>query len=146
MTVFSGKSVYLAKKVADEVLGGTDFTPPATVYLALFSVAPTNGSGTVAGTEATGAGYARKSLTNDATIWTAASGTTTPVTKVNAGIISMATASGDWSSGATMKAWGIFDASTAGNLLFYGPITTPTAVASGDTPTFAAGAISLTLQ
>ncbi len=145
MTVASGKSVYLAKKQADETLGATDFVAPATVYLALFTVAPVNGVDTGA-TEASGGSYARKSIANDGTHWSAATGTTTPCAKVNAGTITMFTASADVSTAANIVAWGLYDASTSGNLLYYGPVGTPQPVLSGQTPTFAAGAIAIALQ
>ena len=40
---------------------------------------------------------------------------------------------------------GIWDASTSGNLLFYGAVTASKAVASGDTISLAAGALVITL-
>ena len=40
---------------------------------------------------------------------------------------------------------GIFDASSSGNLLWHGALTASKAVADGDTLTFAAGNIDLTM-
>lgn len=145
MTVSSGKSVYLAKKLSDETAGATDFVAPVTVYLALFTVAITNGDATT-GTEATGSGYARKSITNNSTNFPAGSGSTTPITKTLHISTAFAAATGDWSAQANMVGWGLFDASTAGNLLYYGPITTPFPVLNTDVVTFAADALAWTEQ
>ena len=134
------KSDYLEKALLDGVLGGSAFSLPATVYLALFTTDPTDVA--ASGTEATGTGYQRLAITNNATNWPAASGTT--ATKSNGTVLTMATAGGDWSSGSNMAYWALFDASSGGNKLYYGAITTPKPVLNGDTPSFAIGAISIT--
>lgn len=130
-------STYWQEQVLN-VLGGTAAAAPATVYLALFTVSPSAGSG---GTEATGTGYARKSITANTTNFPAATNTSGTCSISNGVEIDMATAGGDWSSGANMVAFGLFDAATSGNLLFYGPLGTPAPVLSGNTPIFAAGAL-----
>jgi len=134
------KSDYLEAKLLDLVLGATAFSAPATVYLALFSVTPSDSGG---GTEATGSGYARLAITNNTTNWPNATGTS-PTTKNNGTVLTMATATGDWSSGSNMVAWGLFDASSGGNLLYWGALTEAKPVLNGDTPSFAVNAISIT--
>ncbi len=143
MAITTGKSVYLAKALADHVYGKTTYTGPTTMYLALFSVTPSDGAG---GTEATGSGYARVSITNNTTNWTNATGSTTPAAKTNGVAFAFPAATGNWSSSSNQVAWGLFDASSGGNLLHYGPIGTPAPVLNGQTFTFPIASLVISLQ
>lgn len=108
-------STYLQSAFADEVLGGTAFAAPATVYVALFTALPTSKAGT-GGTEVSGVSYARVAVTNNATNWnTYAAGV-----KSNKTDISFPQAGGAWGE---VQGFGIYDAATLGNLLFAGPVT-----------------------
>ena len=49
-------SDYLENKVLGHVFGGTAYTAPSTLYVALYTVAPSDTGG---GTEVSGGGYAR---------------------------------------------------------------------------------------
>lgn len=133
----SGKSTYWANKLLDLVLGAVAFSAPASIFTALYTVAPTAGGG---GTEATGTGYARVTQTNNATNWPAAAGGV----KANGTAITFATAGGNWSASANMVAAGLLDALTLGNLLYFGDLTVPKPVLNGDMASFAASAISIT--
>ena len=53
-------SNYLENKLIDHSLGTTTFTKPTSVYLALYTVSPSDSS---SGTEATGGSYVRKVIT-----------------------------------------------------------------------------------
>jgi hypothetical protein len=128
----SGKSDYLENKVLDLLLGGGTYTVPTTVYVALYTVAPTDAGG---GTEVSGGGYARVAVTNNATNFPAASGGS----KSNGTTITFPTATADWG---TVVAVGIFDASTAGNLLFWANLTTSKTIQNGDTAQFASGSLT----
>jgi hypothetical protein len=130
-------SDYHENKLLDHLLGGGDYTSPATHYYALFTAAPSDSGG---GTEATGSGYARKAVTNNTTNYPLAS----DGSKTNGAIIAFTAASGSWSSGSNMTHIGIFDASSGGNLLAWASIDTPFAVASTDTPTIGVGALTFT--
>lgn len=135
-------SDYLELELLDHVLGGADYTRPATVYVALFTdsnTATQRDAGTV--TEVAGNNYARVSVTNNSTNFPAASGTT--ATKSNGTAITFPQASGSWG---TVTAFGIYDASSSGNLLMWGDLTTSKAIGSGDTPSFAASGITITLD
>lgn len=134
------KSDYLEKKVLDHWYGGTNTAPPATLYLALFTSDPGEAGG---GTEATGAGYARKSVTNNTTNFPNATGDS-PSTKSNGTQIAMAPATGDWSSGANMTHFVWFDAAAAGNRLHKGALAVAKPVLNGDTPTFEPGDLVIT--
>lgn len=128
------KSNYLELKVLDHILGGADFTRPATVYVALYTVAPTDAGG---GTEVTGGSYARVSVTNNTTNWPAASN----ALKSNGTAIKFVQASAGWG---TVVAFSIMDALTAGNFLYWGDLTQSKTVDSGDTAEFPSGAIDIT--
>ncbi len=130
-------SDYLEKKVQDLVLGGVAFPAPAT-HVALFTVAPTDST---AGTEVTGGAYARVNVTNNTTNWPAATGAT--AAKSNGTVVTFATATAAWG---TVVAFAIMDAATAGNMLWWGDLTTVKAIASGDTASFAVGSLSTTLD
>src|SRR5690349_18898367 len=105
----SSKSDYLENKILDHMLGGPDYTRPATVYVALFTTAPSDAGG---GVEVTGGSYARVAVTNNATNFPGASGGA----KQNANTITWPTATALWG---TVVAVGIFDAASGGNLLFW---------------------------
>ena len=115
-------------------------TGPATAYMALLSALPTDGA-TV--TETDYASYARKSMTM-ATIFINAPVGNSPAVLANAAAITLATATGD--STLNVVGWAIFDASTGGNLLAYGPVGTPAKVTSTSTPNFAIGALTISVQ
>jgi len=122
-------SDYLENKVLDHVLGTTSYTMPTTVYIGLStgSFADDN-----SGTELSGSGYARQSIAFDA----AASGTTD-----NTSAVDFPTATGSWG---TVSHYGLFDASSGGNLLIHGAFTASKAVASGDILRIAAGELDIT--
>lgn len=104
------KSDYLENKILDHVLGGGDYTRPATVYVGLFTTAPSDTGG---GTEVSGGSYARVAVTNNATNFPAASSGS----KSNGTAITFPAATANWG---TVVAFGIFDASSGGNLLYWG--------------------------
>lgn len=116
------------------------YAPPATMYLGLSSTTPTDAGGSV--TEPVGGGYAR--VATAAADWSAATGTA-PAVKTTTVAKSFATASADWVSGANLTNFCLFSALSGGSLLAFGPLTTPKPVLVGDTPAFAAGALTLKL-
>jgi hypothetical protein len=109
------------------ILRATNVTAPANVYVALYSVAPTDSGG---GTEVTGGGYARQLAG-----FAAPSGT--PRTVANAAEILFTMPA------VTVNAFGILDASSGGNLLYWITIT-PKAYDAGDQARFAAGGLTVT--
>ena len=128
------KSDFLELEVLDHVLGNAAYTAPGSVYIALFTADPSDAGG---GTEATGGSYARATVTNNATNWpNAAAGA-----KANGTEITFAEATADWG---TITAFGIFDAASAGNLLYWAELTTDKAVNNGDTAKFAVGDLDIT--
>ena len=112
------------------VLRATNITAPATVYVGLFSTNPANDG--AAGTELTGAGgYARQAVA-----FGAPATDTGNVRKIsNTGVLTVGPATGaDW---AQAVGFGIYDALTLGNLLYWDSLTTPKTVAVGDKAEFA---------
>jgi len=129
-------SNYLENALLDHALGGGNYTRPATVYIALFTVAPSDAGG---GTEVSGNNYSRAAVTNDATNFPAASGGA----KSNGVAITFATPSGSWG---TVVAMGVFDASSSGNLLAWADLAASKTVGSGDVVTFPVGDFDVTLD
>jgi len=112
----------------------------ATLWIGLSTTAPAE-AGTGA-TEPSSGSYARVSTA--AADWGAASGTA-PAVKSNTAVKTFPTATGDWSSGADMTHFGLWDASTAGNLVAFGTLTVAKPVLNGDTASFAAASLVLKL-
>jgi hypothetical protein len=131
----SGKGTYWANKLLDLALGAQAFTGPATVYLALYTASPN--AANASGTEVTGGSYVRKSVSGTLAEWPAASGGV----KSNANLQAFVTASATWG---TIVSAAIYDASSAGNELYFGDVTVSKTVGSGDTVQFNAASISIT--
>lgn len=128
---------YLENALLDEVFGGVNYTPPTTLYIGLSTSAPTEAGGV---TEPTGNGYARASVTNNATNWPATGG---DGTKANGTVITFPQASGDWG---TVTYFFIADALTAGNILATGSLGVSKTIGSGDTASFGEGSLTITLD
>jgi hypothetical protein len=129
-------SDFLELEVLDHVVGNAAYTAPANLYFAAFTAAPTDAGG---GTEVSTGGYARKSMTNNATNFPAAAAGA----KTNATAITFVTASGaNWG---TIVAIGVFDASTTGNLLMWDDFT-GVVINDGDTLEIPIGSFDVTLD
>jgi hypothetical protein len=128
----AGFSDYLEDKVLDHVFGGNAYTAPSTLYVALYTVAPSDTGG---GTEVSGGAYARQTATFSV------SGTN-PTTASNTAAIEYPTATADYG---TVVAVGVFDASSSGNLLAYANLSTSKVVSSGDIFRFNTGDLDITL-
>ena len=128
------KSDYLENEILDHVLGGGDYTRPSTVYIALYTTAPTDSGG---GVEVSAPSYTRKAVTNNATNWPAAAGGV----KTNGSDIVFETAEESWG---TIVAFGIHDAITSGNILYWGDLTSSRLIDQGDTAFFRAGTLTIT--
>lgn len=132
---------YLEKSVLNHVFGGPSYTKPATVYVALFTAAPNDTQSS--GTEVSGNGYARSAVTNDNTNFAAlATDDIVGSVKSNANAIVFPQATG--SGWGTVTHFGIFDASSGGNMLFNGALGTSRTILAGDAPRFLAGQLTIT--
>lgn len=127
------------KKVLDAIFRSGSLGLDATnVWVGLFTAAP---SDSAAGTEVSGGAYARVAVNRTAgsSGWNAAAGALALTDNIAAVTFPVATA--NWG---TVTHFGIFDAVTAGNLLYWADLVTAKVVNNGDTATFAIGAIDIT--
>jgi len=113
----SAMSDYLENEILDHILATGSYTAPTAVYVGLSTASFADDN---SGTELSGSGYARVA----ATFGAAASGTAS-----NSAAIEFPAATGSWG---TVSHFGIFDASTSGNLLIHGAFTASKVIASGD--------------
>jgi hypothetical protein len=123
------KSTYLDNSFINVALRNTAFTPPATVYVALYTVAPGVGGG---GTEVSTGSYARQTVAF-----------TAPVAGVssNTADIKFPEASADWG---TIVAFALLDASSGGNLLYFGNLSSSRLVLTSDQVRFPTGQLIVT--
>jgi len=118
----------------------TAVAKPITVYVALYTVLPTDVS--ASGTEVTGGSYVRVAVTNSAANWPGP--TTNNRTVTNGATITFPAPTANWG---TIVGMAIYDAATLGNELFWGALTTNKTVNSGDpAPVFAIGALSVQID
>lgn len=112
-------SDYLRTALLNHALGVATYTPPTTVWAALFTSPPASSGG---GTEVATSDYVRVG-----TVWGLAA----------VGSISNSLDIRFPASGLTLTNWGtvssigLFDAPTTGNLLFYGPLSANVSLALG---------------
>jgi len=137
----SQASDYLETRTLDFWLKANSLTTtaPATVYVALFNAGDSAG-GTVDNLEAgiitdecAGGAYTRKAATFTVTGPTAAT---------NADVTFDAATDNNWG---TITHVAIMDASTSGNVLFYGALTAAKEILSGDTFQITTGSLTVTL-
>jgi hypothetical protein len=140
-------SDYLENLIVDHLFRTRTFTKPSALWVALFTAAPTDAGG---GTEVTGGSYARVNLAPLDTNWNATQGGTsgnssgTGGQTSNAVAITFAAPTANWG---TVTHFGLYDASTAGNLLIWDALTTAKTINSGDAaPSFAPSALQITVQ
>ncbi len=123
------KTNYLRNALANHTLRGVVYTPPSVWYIALFIVTPTNVGG---GTEVTGGSYARQAVTFSTAVLGECH---------NTGVITYTTPTLDWGN---IPGVALFDALTAGNMLYFGSLGTPRTVYAGDPLYFPSGYFSIT--
>lgn len=129
-------------------IGGSTALGPATLYVGLLSVAPTDST---SGTEVTGGGYARVAVPCSLTSWAGTQGDgTTAVstgasskTSNNAPIV-FPTPTASWG---TYVAYAVYGASTGGQPIFYAPLAAARTTNAGDDgPQFRAASLTFTLS
>jgi hypothetical protein len=119
-------STYLGNALLDEVCGGVDFSAPATVYAALFVGDPQG-----AGSEVSAGGYARQS---------ASFGSASGLSVDNDAEIEFGPATASWG---TVDYAALYDASSNGNLLVSGALSSSKTIESDDKLNFAVGNLSV---
>ncbi len=137
----SAASNYLENKLLDHVLTATSYTAPGTRYLALFtntsgSAAANLEAGTLSDEVSTsGTAYSRKAIT-----FAAASGGSS----ASNATVTFDAATANWG---TITHVAVMDGGTAGagNVLFYGAVTTSKTIETGDTFQVSSGNLTISL-
>jgi hypothetical protein len=141
-----GMTDYCANKLIDLIFRAQAYSWPSNLYGALYTATPSNAGG---GTEVSGGSYARPAIASSLAAWsgTQSAGSTTASTGTSGRIsnnsaLTYPTATASWG---TVGFEGLKDASTAGNLMFWGAIASRT-IASGSSPqSHAADSLAITL-
>ena len=123
-------SNYLENALINATLRNTSYTSPSTVYVALFTSDPTDAG---SGTECSGGAYVRQSATFGAPSDGASS--------ISADV-EFPQATGAWG---TITHFGIFDASSSGNLFYHGALTASKTIATGDVLKITSSNLTVTL-
>lgn len=124
-------SNYLENALINATLRNTAYTSPATVYVGLYTSAPTDAN---TGTEVSGGSYARTAVTFGAP----SNGVTT-----NSAAVEFPQATSSWG---TVAYIGILDASSGGNLLYHTALDTSKTIDNGDIFKIAIGNLSVQLS
>lgn len=107
---------YLETQLRDEIFAGSNFSPPSAIYVALFTADPGETGSTT--NEVSDSGYSRQDAAAGGAVgdgWNNVSdGKVDNAKKLEFGAIS--------DSSVTVSHMALMDASTGGNMLFYGPI------------------------
>jgi hypothetical protein len=138
---------YLENKIIDQMFRAQAYTFPTTLYVGLLTAAPTDST---AGTEVSGNAYARVGVANSLANWAGTQGAGTTVassgatgTTSNNGVITFPTPTGTWG---TVTYFAVYDAASAGNMLFYGALTISKTINTSDTVSFPAGSLSVQID
>lgn len=123
-------SNYLETKILDHTFGGTAYTAPTTLYLAIHTSNPAEDN---TGTEVSGSAYARQSVAF----------TVTNNLATNTAAVEFPTATGSWG---TLSHVGVYDALTGGNLMAYAALTTSKIIDTNDVFRVPAGDLDITLD
>lgn len=130
-------SDYLENKVLEHIVGKTSYTMPS-AWVALLTATPNDASTGSTVTEPSGNAYAR--VAAPGTAWGSASGGSI----TNSGAeITFPQATGSWG---TVTSFVICDASTGGNVLAWGTLTSSKTIDPGDTAKFTFSALTITLD
>ncbi len=127
----SAASNYLENKIFDHVFRNTSYTPPATLYLALFTSTATAAeleAGTLTN-EVTGGSYARQTVTFSAPSNGSAG---------NSGTVTFPTATAGWG---TIRYVAVMDALTTGNVLWYAQLSSDVTINTSNTFQFNANSV-----
>ena len=142
----AGKSDYLENKIIDHVFRGRSYTAPTQVWVGLLTAAPSDTGG---GTEVSGGSYARATAgANGDTTWKATQGGTPAAASSGTGgqtsnpaALTFPAPTANWG---TVTHFGIYDASTAGNLLYWAALTVSKTINNGDAaPSYAIDALTV---
>lgn len=141
----AGKSHWFEGQILNHIFRTTAFSQPTTLYIALFTAAPTDDfvSGTPTGTEVTGGSYARLAISTADANWRYTAGSGATAGKVDN--IDVLTFNPNPSAGwGTVTHFAIVDTASGNcNLLYWAALTTPKTINTGDTVSFAQYALAI---
>jgi len=129
-------SNFLRTQIGTEFLNLGTATLPTTLHVGLYTVSE-DATGS-AGTEVSGNGYARKSISASSF-----SDNGTGTFSLNTDLEFTAASGGAWG---TIVGMAILDASTSGNVLFFDDLSASKTIADGDVFRFATGSIVVTIS
>lgn len=137
---------FLENRIVDWLLRGQAFTPPSTVYVALFTSPTTEAGG---GTEVSGGGYARVAVPCTLAAWSGTQGpnTTTPSSGTggqtsNNNAITFPVATAPWG---TVTHVALYNAATGGNMLLHGPLSPAVTIQQSEQLIIPAGQLTVTV-
>lgn len=139
-------SDYAERALLRQLFRNTTGPQPGTVYFALFTASPTDAN---SGTEVSGGSYARVAVSTGTSGTGSGSGFADPgasgtISTNNNAAITFPQPSANWG---TVTQMGVYDASTAGNLLCWADLSTSRTINSGDSPpSFAISAFTISLD
>ena len=145
-SIFGGRMAnYLENKLIDFIFRGQNYVLPANLYIALYST-PIRDD--VDAEELSGEGYGRVVVPRTLFAWAGTQGQNSiELSSGESGLtsnnvpIQFPVAKGEWG---TALWWGILDAQTGGNMLYYGELLFPRTVYPGDMPiTFQPGDMAI---
>ena len=121
----------LENELLDHVFRNAAYTPPATVYIGLYTSATTGAGG---GTEVTGGSYTRMAMAFDAAASSAID---------NTAAVEFPTSTANWG---TVTHTAVLDAATGGNMLAETALTASKVISTGDVFRFQAGEFDIALS
>ena len=129
-------SNYYGERTLNALCSGQPFTPPSSLWVALYETDPEPAN---TGVEVSGDGYARVKIA----AMTFAGLVGGKMTASNSSIIEFPKATGAWSAAAY---WAVLDAQTGGNLICKEALATARTFQEGDIPRFEPGDIVITIE
>jgi hypothetical protein len=134
-------SNYMAEDCLEEFVQGQTRVRPSPHYWALSTTTPSADGSNF--TEPSSGGYGRTTISNPGNVFPTSPTMGDPTTYTTNANIPFASPTGSWG---TVTYWGIFDASSGGNLLFFGQLDSSANVQSGDTVRFLSGDLTVTME
>lgn len=134
----AGKSNYTENNLLAFIFRGVAFPAPGTIAVGLYTTLP--GEDATGGVEVSGGSYARQTVARGTTEWKDPSAATQGETN-NVNAINFPVATANWG---TVLGVGVFDATSGGNLLYFGALAANKVVNSGDQFKFNAADLKVT--
>lgn len=132
-------------ELLDHIFSAATYTPPATLYVALYTAAPSDSGGGTEVSTGNWTNYQRAAVTNNATNFPAASAGSKSNGVAITGFYSSGTTATIPSGTVVVTHIGILDASTSGNLIAWADLTASKTLSNGDTFSIPISGLSISL-